>query len=81
MSFFHEINVTELRDGITSLHGIHDFQYELQLQAMVWTDIKRLPCYSKALHCSLQNCFKNYPKRKYPKRLKKAVLKALHTSL
>ena len=21
--FFHEINVTELRDGITSLHGIH----------------------------------------------------------
>ena len=23
MSFFHEINVTELRDGITSLHGIH----------------------------------------------------------
>ena len=23
MSFFHEINVTDLRDGITSLHGIH----------------------------------------------------------
>ena len=23
MSFFYEINVTELRDGITSLHGIH----------------------------------------------------------
>ena len=22
--FFHEINVTELRDGITSLHGIHE---------------------------------------------------------
>ena len=21
--FFHEINVTELRDGITGLHGIH----------------------------------------------------------
>ena len=27
MSFFHEINVTELRDGITSLHGIHEDQY------------------------------------------------------
>ena len=25
MSFFHEINVTELRDGITSLHGIHAY--------------------------------------------------------
>ena len=24
MSFFHEINVTELRDGITSLHGMHE---------------------------------------------------------
>ena len=24
--FFHEINVTELRDGITSSHGIHDFK-------------------------------------------------------
>ena len=27
MSFFHEINVTELRDGITSLHGIHVMQW------------------------------------------------------
>ena len=26
--FFHEINVTELRDGITSLHGIHE-NYDL----------------------------------------------------
>ena len=25
MSFFMKLNVTELRDGITSLHGIHDF--------------------------------------------------------
>ena len=25
MSFFHQINVTELCDGITSLHGIHEY--------------------------------------------------------
>ena len=29
MSFFQEINVTELRDGITSLHGIHETAVQL----------------------------------------------------
>ena len=31
MSFFHEINVTELRDGMTSLHGIHEM-YSISLR-------------------------------------------------
>ena len=30
MSFFYKINVTELRDGITSLHGIYDKLNEIR---------------------------------------------------
>ena len=50
--FFHEVNVTELRDGITSLHGIHEliifWNFAVKCEKLFLYHLtEKIPCFKK----------------------------------